>query len=223
MGNDFRTLVFCTSYMAGEADWMSRYQRWLGHHRALPWDAPLFCLIDDGSPWHPEGEVTLSAAGGALPPSPALPLMVRFNERLGHHPGRRYPGWWRSFVHSAAVARHYGCTRIVHIESDAYLLTRRAVQFMAGRMSGWTGLWCPRWSFPETALQVICADRFDAMEGLCGGDWSRFDGQYAERVVPFTDVAREPHGNRYSEFRTRIPGYADFAAQVTPDQAVWFR
>ena len=126
-------------------------------------------------------------------------------------------------MHSAAVARHYGCTRIVHIESDAYLLTRRAVQFMAGRMSGWTGLWCPRWSFPETALQVICADRFDAMEGLCGGDWSRFDGQYAERVVPFTDVAREPHGNRYSEFRTRIPGYADFAAQVTPDQAVWFR
>jgi hypothetical protein len=35
----FETLVFCTSHVAGPAEWAARYRRWLDHHRAQPWDA----------------------------------------------------------------------------------------------------------------------------------------------------------------------------------------
>jgi hypothetical protein len=216
----FETLVFCTSHVAGPAEWAARYRRWLDHHCACP-GATLFCLVDDASPWQPCGEVqVVEACCVALAPAP--PLMVRFEDYLGRQSGRRFPGWWRSFAHSVAVARHHGCRRIVHIESDAYVLSRRMQAFLASRTAGWTAMWCPRWSFAESAIQVICEDQFDAVQRLGEGGWARFDGAFAERVLPFTSVVREPHGNRYSEFRTRIPGYADFAAQVTPAQRVWF-
>jgi hypothetical protein len=220
----FETLVFCTSYVAGPVEWAARYRRWLEHHQSQPWGAALWCLMDDASPWQPPAdEVQLVSVSAALPAAPGLPLMVRFEDHLGLQPGRCFPGWWRSFVHSVAVARHYGCTRIIHIESDAYVLTRRMQGFLMSRTAGWTAMWCPRWNFPESAIQVICEDQFDAMQRLAEGGWDRFAGAFAERLLPFTDVVREPHGNRYSEFRTRIPGYADFAAQVTPAQQVWFR
>jgi hypothetical protein len=70
-----------------------------------------------------------------------------------------------------AVARHHGCRRIVHIESDAYVLSRRMQAFLASRTAGWTAMWCPRWSFAESAIQVICEDQFDAVQRLGEGGW----------------------------------------------------
>jgi hypothetical protein len=218
------TLVFCTSYVADAHAWESRYRRWLRHHMAVPWTHALICLIDDASPfWPPAVEVASLRIGQPLPPSPPRPLMLHFDERLGRTGVTHYPGWWRSFLHSVQVARHYGCAKIVHIESDAFVLSRRMHDFIESRQQGWTAFWCPRWQFPETAIQVICADQFDAMERIAAGGWERLAGREAERVLPFTDVVREPHGNRYGERRHRIPGFADFAVQVLPQHAVWFR
>ncbi|HEX4986756.1 MAG TPA: hypothetical protein VFV71_11900 [Burkholderiales bacterium] len=220
----FETLVFCTSYVRSRGEWSARYARWIAHHRALPFTRPLLCLIDDGSPYVPaDGSVRVADAAQPLPDAPAVPLLVRFAGRLGRAAVDDYPGWWRSFLFSEVVARRYGCTRIVHVESDAYVLTRRMVDFISARRNGWTAFWCPRWHFPETGIQVVCADRFDAMRALREAGSAGFAGQYAERVLPFTDVVRDPHGNRYGEFRAKIPGFADFAMQVTPAHKVWFR
>jgi hypothetical protein len=224
MAGAFDTLVFCTSHIADRQAWTSRYQRWLEHHAALPFGRALLCMIDDASPYRPDAQVLQVAdAGAPLPAAPASPLMVRFPTRLGRSAVDDYPGWWRSFLFSVVVARHYGCRKIVHVESDAYVLSRRMLDFINARASGWTAFWCPRWNFPETGIQVICADRFDQMRGMWDAGWARHAGKYAERVLPFTDVVRDPHGNRYGEFRTRIPGFADFAMQVSPRQQVWFR
>lgn len=218
------TLVFCTSYVAGAADWAGRYRRWLQHHRAIPWQRALLALIDDASPyWPPATEVTSVRVGQPWPAAPKLPLMVHFDQRLGRSGMVHYPGWWRSFLASSEVARLYGCTKIVHIESDAFVLSRRMLDFIESRERGWTAFWCPRWRFPETAIQVICSDQFDAMSAIAAGGLERLGGRLAEHVLPFTEVVREPHGNRYGETRTRIPGFADFAAQVGPHQRVWFR
>ena len=158
-----------------------------------------------------------------MPPAPARPLLVSFATRLGRSAVDNYPGWWRSLLFSFLVAKHYGCRKIVHVESDAYLLSHRMLDFINARASGWTAFWCPRWNFPETGIQVVCADRFDQMRAMWDAGWARHAGQYAERVLPFTDIVRDPHGNRYGEFRTRIPGFADFAMQVSPRQNVWFK
>lgn len=224
MAGDFETLVFCTSYIADQEAWADRYERWLKHHAGLPFERALLCMIDDASPFRPDPQrLQVIDAGAPLPAAPARPLMVRFASRLGRRAVDDYPGWWRSFLFSVLVAKHYGCRKIVHVESDAYLLSRRMLDFINARASGWTAFWCPRWNFPETGIQVVCADRFDQMRGMWDAGWARHAGQYAERVLPFTDVVRDPHGNRYGEFRTRIPGFADFAMQVSPRQRVWFK
>jgi hypothetical protein len=218
-----RTLLFCTSYIADAAEWQQRYARWLAHHTAIDWGDCVTCMIDDGSPYVPPRNVIASHPTTALPDDASKPLLLRFDERLGRPIPTQYPGWWRSFLYSAVVAQRYGCGRIVHVESDTYILTKRTTRFLLAQTSGWTALWCPRWRFPETCVQVICADQFAVMRSMWTQGWRHYAGQYAEQVLPFTQVVREPHGNRYGENRIRIPSFADFAAQVRPDQAVWYR
>lgn len=219
----FETLLFCTSHVAGEPQWQQRYRRWLQHHAAIDWGDARIAMIDDASPWVPPAREIACHSTQALPPQPASPLMLRFSEHLGRPTQGQYPGWWRSFLYSVIVAQHYGCRRIIHVESDTYVLTRRMVAFLRGRERGWTAFWCPRWGFPETCVQVICEDSFSAMHSMWNLGWLRYANQCAEHILPFTEVVRDPHGNRYGETRTRIPSFADFAAQVTPRQQVWFR
>ena len=84
MTRDFDTLVFCTSYIAGRADWVARYERWLDHHAVLPFERPLFCMIDDGSPYLPDNDrMEIVETGAPFPPLPTRPLLVRFGDRLG--------------------------------------------------------------------------------------------------------------------------------------------
>jgi hypothetical protein len=56
-----------------------------------------------------------------------------------------------------------GFARIVHIESDAFLLSRRIVDRFNALDDGWTAFWFPAYGVPEPALQVIADDQFDAM------------------------------------------------------------
>ena len=224
MSETFDTLVFCTSYIADQRAWDERYDRWLKHHLAIDFGNALFCVIDDASPFRPDAaRIQLVDAGQLFPQHPDGPLMLRFRDRLGRIAIDNYPGWWRSFLYSVPIAEHYDCRKIVRIESDAYILTRRMADFINGIDSGWTAFWCRRWNFPETAIQVICEDQFDAMQALMYGGWERYAGKLAERTLPFTSVVKDPHGNRYGEFLQRIPGFADFAMQVTPAHKVWFK
>jgi hypothetical protein len=224
MTRDFETLVFCTSYIAGQGEWVARYESWLDHRAALPFDRTLFCMIDDASPYLPDqGKVQTIESGQPVPTPLARPLMVRFQNGLGCSADDHYPGWWRSFLFSVLVAGNYRCRKIVHTDSNAYVLTLRIVEFINRRDSGWTSFWCPRWNYPETGIQVVCEDQSGAMHDLWDAGWEQFTGQYAERGLPFTDVVRDPSSNRYGELRTKIPGFADFAMQASPRYKVWFK
>ena len=153
-----RTLLFCTSFCGDEAAWRSRQRRWLDHHLALPLEHDAVFVIDDASPFVPaDPDVRVL---DALPP--ALPGESRaFVYRFATHEGRigltGHRGWWRSFLFSLDVARAYGFERIVHVESDAFLLSRRIVDRINATTDGWTAFWCPQYGIPEPALQVTAS------------------------------------------------------------------
>ena len=219
------TLLFCTSYCPVEASWRERQRRWLDHHLPLPLAHDAVFVLDDASPFVPSDQhaMVLSDLPEVLPRGPAA-FVYRFANREGRAGIKGHRGWWRSFLFSLTIARRYRYSRIVHIESDAYLLSRRIVDYINAIDRGWTVFWCPRYNCPEPALQIIAHDQFDAMAGVASRSLDTLTQGIAEMTLPFTHVERSFTGNRYGEFRMSIPSYADFACQVnSQDLAVTYR
>ena len=242
-----KSLIFCTSYVSGSEAWQSRYQRWLDYYQDFPIDAVKKIMIDDGSPWLPPSDIIKTVS--ATTPLASIDdknLIVHFDNNLGRQSVKDYPGWWRSFFHSIEIAKELGVDKIIHIESDAFILTERLVDFINQTKTGWHVLWTERHNFPETALQVICRDQFENFENFKQKNPALHFPDFAEHVLPFTDVHREFKGDRYSEFRrnrwifrskkfhfipifnwnfflVQIPKDADFVTQGVPRQQFAYR
>lgn len=238
-----RSVFFCTSYIANEDVWNTRYKRWLDFHQKLNLGDTRLVMIDDASPYcPPETGIAIISPGESLPED--KPSIIRFPDRLGRNSLLSYPGWWRSFLHSVDLAHSIGARKIIHVESDAFILSERMLEYIHGLSEGWTTFWATSYNFPETAIQVICEDQFDAMASFKNRTPESLEGKFAEDLLPFTHVNRKMVGDRYSEFRVpllrtgmlrsrkfnrlrffqgdrfraRIPVDADFATQVTFDQ-----
>lgn len=240
-----RSVFFCTSYIADEDAWRTRYKRWLDFHQKINFGETHFIMIDDGSAFCPPAtEIAVITPKQSLPEGQSS--IIRFENRLGRSSLLSYPGWWRSFLHSVDVAHSIGASKIIHVESDAFIISERMRDYINSLCSGWTTFWATSYNFPETAIQVICEDQFDVMASFKDRLPESLEGRFAEELLPFTHVNREMVGDRYSEFRVpllrtgflrsrkfnrlqffqgdrfraRIPDNADFATQVTFDQEI---
>ena len=240
-----RSVFFCTSYIADADAWNTRYKPWLDFHQKIDFGDTRLVMIDDASPFCPPStESAIINPGQNLPES--LPAIIRFPDRLGRSSLLSYPGWWRSFLHSIDVARSIGARKIIHVESDAFIISDRMRNYINDLSEGWTTFWAASYNFPETAIQVICEDQFDAMASFKDRTPESLEGKFAEELLPFTHINRDMIGDRYSEFRVpllrtgllrsrkfnrlkffqgnqfraRIPDNADFATQVTFDQRI---
>jgi hypothetical protein len=240
-GASAKAILFCTSYFRDRAEWRNRYARWLDYYQRVGIEGARLFIIDDCSPYTPDAdEIACVSSDCEIPRSDTEPLIVRFGNRLGRPARLSYPGWWRSFLHSANIARAIGADKIIHVESDAFILSPRLLDHIAELRTGWTTFWCPHHGLPETAIQVICQDQFAKMDWLQVRAQHGLDGLLAEHILPFTSINRALVGDRYSEIRRHrgifrshkfdwfplfqtpffggIPRDADFATQVTPSQ-----
>lgn len=237
-----KSLLFCTSHMRDARAWTGRYAHWVEHYQRHDLGAEQLFLIDDASPYVPPPELLPCLdAQNALAQATYRVQLLRFADRLGRPSRLCYPGWWRSFTHSVKVARARGVDKLIHVESDAFVLSPRLRGFIESLDSGWTVLWTGLHDMPETAIQVICKDQFDALARFGDGRWQAYEGVAAEHVLPFTQVVRDFKGDRYSEMkkdrgllRSRkfdalfmrqwdrfwcpVPADADFATQVEDKQ-----
>lgn len=242
-----QSIIFCTSYIKDQHAWQNRYQRWLDYYDNVPIKAVKKILIDDGSPFLPPAALIDNIRHDrCLAAAKDKNLIVRFDDNLGRQNVATYPGWWRSFLHSVTIARNLGVDKIIHIESDAYVLSPRLVDFINDVQSGWHVLWSERYAFPETAIQIICRDQFAHFERFKHQHAALAFGDIAERLLPFSAVERDFKGDRYADFKRnkgflrskkfnrlpifeweffceQIPADADFATQVLPRQQFEFR
>jgi hypothetical protein len=232
-------ILFCTSYIRDQATWNDRYLRWLTHYQAMDLGASRILMIDDSSPFTPaSAQLPCVSHDTDLRTLDHRHLMLRFPDRLGRSGLLTYPGWWRSFLHALNVARQLGAQKIIHIESDAYVLSPKLAEHIRTINSGWTTLWSEHFRIPETAVQVICEDQFEAMASFQQKSQHELGGHLAENLLPFTCVDKRFKGDRYGDMRqnrwflrsrkfnhwplfdrdffwARIPDDADFATQVT--------
>lgn len=145
--------------------------------------------------------------------------VVRFNDRLVHDgTDYGYPYCWRALYYVNELIRQ-GYRKILHIDSDAFVLSARMVEFIRTTNTGWYSFWCPRWRFPEAAIHVINEDAFDRFREYTDTPWCDRVGRRMETDLPFTAVHHDFVGDRYGEMGAPRPAdWMDFYCQAP----TWF-
>lgn len=225
--SSMRSFIFCTSFITNQSPHLSvdRWNRWIAYYdlRRDLFGAERVIILDDASPVEclPPDLQVIDIAGGLPDSLPACPIMFRFNEHYGRYGLTIFPGWWRSFTFSVVIAKRYAFSKIIHCESDAFVLSPRLIKYIQQIREGWVAFWCPRHKFPETGLQVICHDAFKDLATFHGlGERLWFQHVFPERVLPFSRVQKDFIGDRYGEYLRDYPPDADYVCQSTQTMTI---
>lgn len=220
-----KSIIFCTSYIDDTNHF--RYEKWINYYldKCELFNSDNLFLIDDGSPNAVFDEKIEVLSANNLPDTLNEKInLFHFENHLGR-PGRRdYRGWWRSFTFSVKLAEKYDIDKLIHIESDYYVMSPGMMDYIANISEGWTVFYSSFYNFPETAIQVICKDSFEKLNQI---HRRAVDSDYkfkkiAERVLPFSKVEKGFTGDRFGEIKVlrgwlkkyRLPLEIDYAGQI---------
>ena len=214
-----RTLVYCTAYADTPSAWDTRYRRWVDALRRSGIHFDQLLMVDDGSAALPGWEdLAVLTQGQAPQPQDAVSaaplLLYHFEQRLGRAALFDFPGWYRSFAFGAAYAKAHGFEKVIHLESDAFLVSERMRRTVDRLAAGWTIFWTEKYGFPEIAIQVVGPDQIDALVAFCAEPYERMRGEIHEHHFRPTHVEKGLFGDRYGETAEAIPRNADYATQV---------
>jgi hypothetical protein len=193
--------------------WETRYRQWLNALRVSSLRYDQLLLIDDGSSTVPDwGDVKIvSSLQDDVRSSPIV--LHHFEYRLGNSPGP-WLGWVRSFLYAAHYARNYGFDRVIHVESDAFIVSERLCQHFNEIENEWVILWCPHHAFPESGIQVMAGSGADMFFEFAKTPCSQLLGRTAEWGMPRTRIEKGFIGDRYGEYLKHVPADADYVAQA---------
>lgn len=176
------------------------YKRWTSYYSQLMEDLNIdkLLLIDDAGDYF---DFSIPIYKGAIPEDFAKVAMYRFDNNLGRYSTIDFPGWWRSFLFAYDIAQKFNYQKIIHIESDCYILSPRLIRRISEITDGWNSLYSRYYEFPETCVQVICEDSFEEFRKLkdkVSSQNYRVEN-FAELLIPFTNVIKEYNGDRLGE------------------------
>lgn len=213
-----KTLVFCTSYARTPEVWRTRYRLWANATgEALQGICRL--IIDDGSLCMPDWtDAHIISTEAEAPAARAGVTIFRFSTHLGRQGRDIYPGWFRSFMFAARYAHRHTFDRVVHIESDTFLISQRAREFVAGVRGGWVTVASETHpEMPESCIQVMAGTGLSSYLGFSCRSYGEFAGRAIEPILPFSRVDDSLRGGRYGQVRLDIPRHADWASQMHPE------
>ena len=233
-----KTFVFCTSYSTEMTRWDNLFGRWINSLENSNLEYDQLLLVDDGSSVLPEWEGVEIIKEGQLPDqvSDSRAVIYHFDKNLGYQGHGVYPGWYRSFMFAAEYAEKYGFEKIIHIESDAFLISERVQTYVNGLTEGWNTFYCPRHDFAENNLQFIAGKSVQDFINWNNQKvpYSEYEGTCAEFWTPYTNINKEFKGDRWGEFAPGmaavpdpscppgVPRDADFVCQVRQESPTWW-
>lgn len=217
-----KTLIFCTSYAEIIHNWNFRYKYWIDYIIKSDLVYDQLIIVDDGSSALPSWENVPVYRIGNIPQIAMRESIHRFEQRLGVLPGTDtpFPGWYRSFGYAIKYALSEGFDRVIHIESDAYLITDRAITYFNNQYSGWITLWCKSHNWPESTLQIVNSEYLEIADNFFSVPYQDHVNnvlQPIEKALPIQGVNRTLVGDRYGEIGESVPFGADYVSQVRWD------
>jgi hypothetical protein len=227
-----RSFIFCTSYINESSNSLNkrRYIRWVDYYlkKMEDFGAETLFLIDDGSSNTDIGRNVDVFNSNDLPDKlESKANLIHFENNLGRPTHNDYPGWWRSFYYSIEIARKYNFDKIIHIESDFFIVSERMIEYIKNITKGWIAFYCRVHGFPETAIQIISKDAYSSLEESYRSAAERkfkMD-QIAELYFPFTRIEKKFHGDRLGQAEIlerwlkfiEPPFKVDYIGQVNPE------
>ena len=217
-------MVFCTSYFENQEYYYLRYKKWISYYTNLPGfseDKDLF-MLDDGSDLivadnlynYIEDEITEETNIEKM-------NFFHFSERWGNISTANHPGWYRSFLFSLDIAETLGYEKIIHIESDLYILSDSICNYINNTNSGWVSFLCPKYNFPESSIQIINKDAFSKLrtfrDELLAKGLKKLAHANVEHMLPLTHLEKSFKGDRYGETNEPQCESMDYYAQSRLD------
>lgn len=225
-----KTLIFCTGYAPSLKQWEAIHGRWINAVENSELSVDKILIPDDGSPFLPSW-AGVDVIDAVLPKEEPVTrgVICRHSSNLGRQSVYVYPGWHRSFILAAQYAQKYGYEKIIHVEADAFIISRQLINYINDFDQGWETFWCPRYQLPETAIQVITGLGLQHLYSLIGVPYSQFSGRPADpgygqgaSWLPYTTVNKHFHGDRWGETHQIPPKNADYACQIPVTMHCWW-
>lgn len=220
-----RTLVFCTAFGRTQEVWDIRYRRWLDAIKRSALAYHQILIVDDGSPVLPSwSDLPVCRPEDQISPEHSAAL-IHFDDNLGRWAGHNYPGWYRSFAYAAEYAKKGGFAKVVHIESDTFILDDQIFEFLNNASNHWIALWDGFYNMPETAIQVAEGKGLDLYHSTTRRPYSDFIHKVIEGELPFTRVERGFYGGKFLDFLDEVPRNAQFVVQATEEysnETLWW-
>lgn len=221
-----RTLLFCTSYSKTAQMWAFRHRRWLEHIDVSKIHYDNLAIFDDSSPVLPDwSDFTITNnSDGVLKSTKSI---ISFERRLGRKSTFDCEGWYRSFSAAVQLAYKQDFSRLLHIESDAFLVSERAVDWVNSNSADWSTLWSAGHNFPEMAIQTMNRTGIETAYSLFKQDYEWLRGEIHEKKLPFSNVNKDLIGERYHDFHQSPPRNIDWIGQAVdlngPTNSWWLR
>jgi hypothetical protein len=212
------TVLFTPCFLEGkDALGNSRYDRnirYVDYYSKIQGDLGIdaLAMADNASPYslmrsflyHVEGKRFMKGS------------WFHYEERLTGGGGYNYPYCWRALYALKELLNDF--YKIVIIDSDGFILSKRLAHYVRDLDTGWSTLWCNKWQFPESSFQVICRDAYPILKDFCDGDdYMKHNGKCMENVLPFTFVNKDFDSDRYGEDRVPQRDGMDFYSQAPLD------
>jgi hypothetical protein len=183
-----KTLIFCTSLLTDES--LFRYASWWNYyHKKFP-DAD-FLIANDG----PLNNSTLTKLKSMVEFKITNKNFIVFKNKLGRLDHYHW-GWLRSFKAALTHGAQQNYDKVVHIESDAIILSDKLIQFINNENSGWKCLFTQKYGFPESAIQIMNKDSFGLINTIPSEEYN------FEKIIELTFKFRPIRnfiGDRYGE------------------------
>lgn len=187
-----KTLLFAPCYL-DEGDRLQRNLKWLKYYKDLKGNLKYddILLVDNASSISSLQELKKDHSDIRV-----LESKVHLS-RLTEH---AYGYWFKAFRKGISYALNNGYDKIIHCDSDVFILKQELVDYVNSINSGWNCLYCSMYDYPETTFQIIGKDKFEeAYDFFLDGFLKFYPYKIAETEIPFTHVEKGFIGDRYGE------------------------
>lgn len=184
---------------ASGSDRLLRTIRWLDYYQSLQKDLQFngVLLLDNGS-----SKENLKILKQRNYFRSRMPIKIEELTYLSPLPNLEYgyPYCWRTLWHIRELIER-GFTKIIAIDTDAFILSPRLAQHIRNLNNGWEAFYIPRYDFPSSECFILCQDAFDHFLNFTSVAYEVYLGTCMETSLPFTWVATEFKVDRFGEDR----------------------